>query len=180
MKSSYNNSITYKEFLDGLVFCKNPKTIVEFGILEGLSLNSFIENSGPSCKIKAYDIFEEFNGNGANKDQLLKRFAKHENIMIEYGDYYKKYTEIEDSSIDILHIDIANNGDVLEFTIEHYLPKLSKNGLLIFEGGSNERDNIEWMNIYNKPKIRPIIDKYKNKYKFLTIGNIPSITLIYN
>ena len=83
MKSSYNNLITYKDLLDGIVFVKNPKTIIEFGILEGLSLNSCIQNSISSCDIKAYDIFEEFNGNGANREQLLERFSQYKNVKIE-------------------------------------------------------------------------------------------------
>ena len=63
--------------------------------------------------------------------------------------------------------------------MEHYLAKLSTNGMLIFEGGSKERDKIEWINNYNKPKIQPVIEKYKDKVKFLTLVSIPSITLIY-
>jgi len=180
MKSSYNNTITYKELLEGIIFCKNPKTIIEFGILEGVSLKAFIENSNSQCDIKAYDIFEEFNGNSANKEILLNTFSKFENVKIDYGDFYEKYKNIEDNSIDMLHIDIANNGDVLEFTIENYLQKLCDNGLLIFEGGSNERDNIDWMNKYNKTKINPIIQKYKDLYDIKIIGSIPSITLIKN
>ena len=56
--------------------------------------------------------------------------------------------------------------------------KLTKNGVIIMEGGSSERDNIEWMIKYNKPKILPVINKYKSQYDIKTIGNIPSITLI--
>jgi hypothetical protein len=46
------------------------------------------------------------------------------------------------------------------------------------EGGSLERDNIEWMIKYNKPKIIPVLKKYSELYNIKTIGNIPSITLI--
>ena len=179
MKSSYNNQITYKDLLDSIVFIKNPETIFEFGILEGLSLTSFIENSNPSCKIQAYDIFEEFNGNAANKATLEESFAKYKNVTINYGDFFKKYIDIVNNSIDILHIDIANNGDVLEFAIEHYLPKLSENGILIFEGGSLDRDNVEWMLKYNKSKIQPVLEKYSNTYNIKTIGTMPSLTIIY-
>ena len=179
MKSSYNNSITYKEIIDGIIFVKNNKKIVEFGILEGLSLTSFVENSVPTCQINAYDIFEEFNGNSANKKQLLEQFSKYKNVNIEYGDFYNKYKDIIDNSIDIIHIDIANNGETYEYAINNYISKLTKNGIMIIEGGSEERDNIEWMNKYNKPKIKQVIEKYSNKYTFKTIGNIPSITLIH-
>ena len=46
------------------------------------------------------------------------------------------------------------------------------------EGGSDERDNIEWMNKYNKPKIKPVLQEFASKFNIKTIGNMPSITLI--
>ena len=49
---------------------------------------------------------------------------------------------------------------------------------MIMEGGSNTRDNIEWMVKYNKPKIEPVIQKYKNNFDITVIGDFPSITLI--
>lgn len=82
------------------------------------------------------------------------------------------------NSIDIIHIDIANNGDVYEYSIQHYLPKLSSSGIMILEGGSKERDEVDWMNKYNKPKIYPIIEKYSKKYNIKTFGINPSLSLI--
>lgn len=105
-------------------------------------------------------------------------FLDYKNVSINYGDYYKEYKNIEDNSIDIIHIDIANNGDVIEFAFENYINKLTKNGIFIFEGGSKERDEIEWMNKYNKKKINPIFEKYKKDFLITTIGNIPSLTIV--
>ena len=178
MKSSYNSSINYGDLISGITFVMNPKNILEIGILEGFSLKTFTDNSSPTTKIDAYDIFDEFNGNSANKDLLVQRFSQHNNVNINYGNFYKIHNNILDNSIDIIHIDIANNGETYEYAINNYISKLSENGILILEGGSEDRDNIEWMNKYNKPKIKPIIEKYSNKYNFKTIGNIPSITII--
>ena len=50
--------------------------------------------------------------------------------------------------------------------------------VLLMEGGSYDRYNIKWMIKYNKPKIQPLLDKYKNDYNIHTIGVIPSITII--
>ena len=178
MKSSYNNNLNYGDLLSGIVFSSDPKKITEFGILEGYSLKTFADNSNKNTIINAYDIFDEFNGNGANKENLQKIFNSYSNVSIEYGDFYKKHKEIKNKSIDLLHIDIANNGSVLEFVFENYIEKLSDNGILIFEGGSLERDNVEWMIKYNKPKIKPILEKFKDLYKIKTIGVVPSITII--
>jgi hypothetical protein len=178
MKSSYNNNITYRDLLTGIVFSQHPKKIIEFGILEGASLKAFVDSTDSSCEIIAYDIFDEFNGNGANKDALHNLFSNYVNVKIEYGDFYKKITEIPDKSVDIMHIDIANNGDTYEYSIKHGLKKLSQNGILLLEGGSKQRDQVEWMDKYNKPKIQPILEKHKNDYSIITIGDFPSITSI--
>ena len=172
MKSSYLQKLDYSDVLKTLCYILNPKRIVEFGILDGYSLKTFAENT-TNCEIKAYDIFEEFNGNSA-KREIINKFKKYKNIKIEYGDFYKK--EIEDNSLDILHIDIANNGDIYKFAIENYMKKIKKNGIMILEGGSEERDNIEWMIKYNKTKIKPYLDSLN--YEIMTIGKIPSITII--
>ena len=175
MRSSYNNNITYKELLESIIFLKKPKKIIEFGILEGFSLEIFAQNK--NCQIEAYDIFEEFNGNSA-KENIKEKFKDYPNVTIDYGDFYKKYSEIEDSSLDILHIDIANYADVYQFAIEKYMKKLKNDGVMILEGGSIQRDEVEWMNKYNKKKINPYLKSLNLEWK--TFGTFPSITLIYS
>ena len=100
------------------------------------------------------------------------------NVKIEYGNFYELNNIIE-TNIDIIHIDIANNGDVFEYAIKNYLPKLCENGILLLEGGSIERDKVEWMSKYNKPLIEPVIQKHiKNNLNIQVIGSFPSITII--
>ena len=180
MNSSYKNDINYGDVLSSITFLNNPKKIIEIGILEGYSLSKFIENSNSDTIIKAYDIFEEFNGNSAIKKDLIKKFNKFKNVEIKEGNFYNIHKNIKNDSLDILHIDIANNGDVYEYVFQNYISKIKKKGIIILEGGSLERDNIEWMIKYNKNKINPIIEKYKNKYNILTLGKIPSITIVKN
>ncbi len=178
MKSSYfNNDINYGDIIKSNLFGKNPLKIVEFGILDGFSLKIFADTF-PKAKIKAFDIFDEFNGNAAKKEVIQEMFKDYKNVSVEYGDFYKKYEDL--SSIDILHIDIANNGDVYKFVIENYLPLLSKDGIIILEGGSAERDNIEWMIKYNKPKINLYLEELNKRLDLnvIVIGKVPSITFI--
>ena len=178
MISSYKNKIDFGDIIASVTFLKKPLKIVECGILEGFSLSKFIENTPETTSIDAYDIFDEFNGNHAIKQNITSQFSKYKNVSINYGDFYQVYKKYNNKSIDILHIDIANNGDVYEYVFEKYIDKLSDDGIIIMEGGSVERDNIEWMNKYNKPKIQPVIKKYQDNYNIKTIGTIPSITLI--
>jgi len=180
MKSSYKNSINYKDVFQTICFMhKNPKKIVEIGILDGYSLKAIADSVTYDCDINAYDIFDDFNGNSANKDKLINTFKTYKNVSIQYGDFYKLVESFENKSIDILHIDIANNGDTYEYVFKNYINKINDNGIIILEGGSEARDNIDWMNKYNKPKINPILKDNLSKFNILTIGDIPSITIIY-
>ena len=180
MNSSYNNKINFGDIISAITFLKKPQKIVECGILEGYSLNKFIWNSDTDTEIFAYDIFDKFNGNHAIKDKIIKQFSPYENVNISYGDFYEVLKKYPDKSIDILHIDIANNGDVYEYMFQNYIHKIKDNGIVLMEGGSKNRDNIKWMVKYNKPKIQPILKKWSKIYDIKTIGDIPSITLIKN
>ena len=178
MNSSYTNSVDFGDIISTITFIQQPKKIVECGILEGYSLSKFIENSSNKTSIDAYDIFDKFNGNHAIKDKIFKQFSPYENVNINYGDFYKIFKDYSDKSIDILHIDVANNGDVFEFVFQNYINKIKDTGVILMEGGSKKRDDVEWMIKYNKPKIQPIIQKYNKQYNIKTIGDFPSITII--
>ncbi len=180
LASSYNNNLNYEQIFQAIVFAINPSNIIEFGILNGFSLLSMIKVANISCKIQAYDIFDDFNGNCANKNDLDKIFKQYSNVSINYGDFYKVYQTLS-SELDIIHIDIANNGNVYKFALKYYLPLLRKGGILLLEGGSQARDNVSWMIKYSKPKIRPIIDelKLRKDIKVHIIEQFPSLTIIY-
>lgn len=172
IRSSYKNkNLNYGDIFETIIFLNKPKSILEIGILDGFSLDIFAKNTSSDITIEAYDIFDEFNGNGASKDFLLEKFKSYKNIKIEYGDFYELHKNI--NNFDLIHIDIANNGDVIEYALNNYVSKLNENGIIIFEGGSVDRDNVEWMIKYDKPKINPLIKKYNLKL----IGSFPSICI---
>lgn len=172
MCSSYSNEVDYGTLIEGLTIAINPSSIVEIGILEGFSLDCLRRGSSPETTIRAFDIFDEFNGNHANKVRVRGKFSDYPNVSIEYGNFYATHEYLND--VDIIHIDIANNGDVFEYAIQNYLPKLSPKGVLILEGGSEVRDNVDWMIKYTKPRIAPVVAKYGLK----VLGVHPSLTII--
>lgn len=173
--SSYKHlSMHYGDILCLLAWIIKPKRIVEFGILEGFSLRHLIEGSDPSCEILAFDIFEQFNGNAA-KRSIQEKFPE-PNVKIQEGDFYHQHENFTDESIDILHIDIANDGATYKFAIEKYMPKVSKGGFMILEGGSAERDSVGWMLKYNKEPIQSFLTSLSYRYKVLE--PFPSMTII--
>ena len=52
---------------------------------------------------------------------------------------------------DLLHLDISNTAETIQTIYKKY-----PNSKIIFEGGTLERDNVEWMLKYNKSKILEI------------------------
>lgn len=177
MRSSYlEKDLNYGDLLGNITNLLNPKKIIEIGILDGFSLDSFINNSNKNTEIIAFDLFDDFVGNHAHQKEMEDKYKNYKNVVISKGNFYDIYENI--SNIDIIHIDIANTGDVYEFAINNYLNKLSTNGILILEGGSLSRDNVEWMHKYNKIPIQSILNKYSNTLNIKTYGNFPSLTII--
>ena len=190
-RSSYKSAkLTYEHIFQLICFFVKPKHIVEYGILDGFSLNSFRKYSDSTCKIEAYDIFDDFVGNHADQKEMTNLFKGYPNVLVAKGDFYKHYTTLQDNSIDIIHIDIANTGDVYKFAYENYLSKLTNNGIMILEGGSQERDLVWWMEKYNKPKITDFLSatfsllpltglsSSLHEYEYCVICPHPSITII--
>jgi len=176
--SSYRHrDISYKEMFRTILNCTRPKTIVEFGILNGYTLSIFATLK--DSEIRAYDIFEEFNGNHA-KRMITQMFKDYPNVSINYGDLFKCHREFESSSIDLLHIDIANTAYTYQFVKTYYFPKMRDGGVICLEGGSVERDDVLWMKKYNKPPINPILQEWKKEgINYVTVGVMPSLTIVY-
>ena len=119
---------------------------------------------------------DDFPYNAADYNLITEKYSQRSNVNIHKKDFYESVDDYFHDSIDILHIDIANNGDTYDFAIRNYLPKVK--GVMILEGGSEERDNVEWMNKYNKPKIQPVLKKYADSVRITVFDDYPSLTLI--
>ena len=170
-RTSYTHTVDYGDVIRGITAAIAPKRIVEIGVLDGFSLEAF-RSAAPTATINAYDIFAEFNGNHADQAALACKFSAHENVSIQYGDFYRLHEQV--APADIIHIDVANDGDVFEFAIKHYLPLLAPGGVMLLEGGSPERDKVPWMNEYGKRPINPVV----SSLGLQVIGTHPSLTVV--
>ena len=170
-RTSYTHTVNYGDVIRGITAAIAPKRIVEIGVLDGFSLEAF-RSAAPKATVDAYDIFAEFNGNHADRAALERKFAAHDNVSIQYGDFYQLHKRI--APADIIHIDVANDGDVFEFAITHYLPLLAPGGVMLLEGGSQERDKVPWMNEYGKRSINPVV----SSLGLQVIGTHPSLTVV--
>ena len=178
MRSSYSEClINAAHFFQSISLAIKPNRIVEIGVLEGFSLKNLTKHI--TCNdIQIYDLFsntESFLGNHADLKNTKEMFPT---AKIKKGNFYEITDDFEDSSIDILHVDIANDGHVYEFALTNYMKKLTPRGVMLLEGGSEDRDNLKWMVKYNKRKIIPVINAFQNKYNILNIGTYPSLTIV--
>ena len=175
--SSYEKNDFRKDFFE-IISKIQPELIVEFGIGNGYSLQSWIDFTGNNCEIHCYDLFDDFPYHHASYDKIKSIINESSRVCVEKLDFYKGVDRYADGQIDLLHIDIANNGDTFQFAFENYLNKISDKGVMIFEGGSTERDNVYWMSKFNKRKINPYLMEVKDKYNIQIIEKYPSLTIV--
>lgn len=173
VESSYQKNDLGKNIYD-IVLELNPKVVVEFGILHGYSTLSIaqalrdLDNGG---KIIAYDLFENYKYKHGTMEEVTKLLTEHnlqDCVELKYGNLYEWINTPDE--FDLLHIDIANDGDILKLVSDR-LP--NKN--ILFEGGSKERDDEWWMKKYNRTPMYPFIDELN--YEILN-NDWPSISLI--
>jgi predicted O-methyltransferase YrrM len=169
---------------------KKPRIIVECGILDGYSLYHLAKATKSNSEalyfrghVIAYDLFDEYefkHGNAVDVHNMLKHEGVSDYVTILQGDAYKVHENYNDGEIDLLHVDISNDGDTFLKMFELWSPKISQFGRIVFEGGSDARDSVEWMKKYNKTPIRPAIHKLAGKkgWQIMVIKDWPSLTLI--
>ncbi len=190
MRSSYIEN-NYGLVLKSYVLNWRPSTLVELGILDGYSTLAIAEGIkeqnflyGMNVKLFAYDLFEDYlykHGNKEEVEERLKVAGLQDLVEIRKGDAYQVHADFVDNSIEFLHVDISNTGDVLRRILELWTPKMIQRGLILFEGGSEERDHNDWMKQYNMPSIKQEIETsafIKNNYLYGTYYAYPSMTVL--
>ena len=200
MRSSYIEN-NYNEVIKSWILGLKPAgQYVELGVLDGystLAIAQAIEQlnkmfGGWGCTFDAYDLFEDYQYKHGSKEEVEKLLA--DNNVSQYaniikGDAYKVYEKYPDRSeangirgIEFLHIDISNTGKVIDEIIELWHPKIAWRGIVMIEGGSEERDNVEWMKKYNAPSIKQSIAKnhiINNFYQQGCYYKYPSMTVLF-
>lgn len=172
VRSSYIKN-NYGHVISSLVRLYRPKKIVEFGILDGFSLEAILGAADPGAEIEAYDIFDNFKYNRADYNVMRDKFGD----IVKYGDFWDKHLRIAENSCNMIHVDIANDGSVYEFALSNYMSKLTPGGVMLLEGGSEERDNVSWMLEGNRKKIVSVMRDCT--YSHFTFEPFPSLTIIY-
>jgi hypothetical protein len=190
MRSSYLANDLGK-ILKTYVLAFKPSRAVELGVLDGYStyhiaeaIKQIKETQNWAPPFDAYDLFDDYqykHGSQQEVQDMINSKGLGEFVNLKKGDAYEVYKNYEDARIDFIHVDLSNTGDVLKKFLEIWHTKIAPRCIILFEGGSEERDNIEWMKKYNMPSIRkelntnPMVEKY---YITGIYYQFPSITLL--
>lgn len=192
MRSSYA-AANYAGIFRGHVLALEPRTVVELGVLDGYStvaiaqgLKAVREAGGPKGHLDAYDLFERYafkHGDQAAVRAELVKAGVEEYVTVRQADALTDAVETLylDGKVQLLHVDLSNTGEILQKIIELWDPKLALGGQLLFEGGSAERDRVEWVTKFHKTPIRPELQSnptIRAKYRVHTYQAFPSLTVL--
>lgn len=158
VESSFRENDLGKTLYD-LVFQLKPKKIVEFGTLNGYStlamamaLDTLTEKSKkPAGKIISYDLWDSYqfkHGVQSVVQDLLESKKLDKYVTLQRGDFTHWTPEGDE---DMVFVDVSNDGKIVKMLADKM--KNSK-AFVIFEGGTLERDRVQWMTRFNKPPIR--------------------------
>lgn len=190
MRSSYKDK-NYGAVLSSLVIGKRPELCVEFGVLDGYStihIASAIkfnrDSFGIDGQLWCWDLWDSYEYNRGSQEEVQERIDSYglaPFVKLSKGDAFEVSGIFPYNSIDFLHFDISNDGDILKKMIQIWGPKMKPYGMIAFEGGSEERDNIEWMIEYNKKPIREELKNnktIKDDFHYFVMTAFPSMTIL--
>jgi predicted O-methyltransferase YrrM len=158
VESSYRQNNLGKTLYD-LVLKFKPKKIIDFGVLHGystISMAQALRDLGKG-KIVGYDLFEDYPYNHAvmtNTQQTIDKLMLGNIITLKKKELYAWLKQPE--KFNLMHLDVSNNGQIVSDVFDSIKDQIKSGSILIFEGGTKERDKVNWMKKFNKPAIYPL------------------------
>ena len=184
IQSSYIKH-NYGKLIQTIVGVIKPETCVEVGVLDGYStvlIGLALKTLGGG-HLYAYDLFDDYDYNHRKYHEVLSRIERLDltnEVTLKKLDLIKAEKDFGISSVDFMHVDISNCGNIVRDVLEVWNEKIKPGGILIFEGGSPLRDEISWMKEYNKNKIFRELKRNKilnSQYTFVVFHQFPSMTV---
>ena len=177
LESSYAKNDLGKT-LYSLVLEHKPKKIVEFGVLNGYSTIAMamaLHELGGG-HINSYDLFDDYPFKHSTMHDVrgvIDRYGLAEYVTLKKKDFDEWLSAPE--QFDFMHVDISNKGDTIERLYEATRDQIQKGSVVVFEGGSKERDNVEWMKKFNQKKMSEIAVPFS-----VIDERFPSLSMIKN
>lgn len=171
----------YGPLFYALVRALLPRSCVEIGLFRGYSLlmaAAALRDNGAGM-ITGYDLFEHYPYRHAQWSQVALQII--ESGLADWATLQRADARVvheQWDAVDYLHVDVSNTGDTYRQVFEHWAPRVSQ--VILLEGGSRERDNVDWMLQYRKPAIVPALAGLRRDYPEWSISVLepfPSLTV---
>lgn len=154
-----------------------PRKVIEFGVLNGYSTLCIAQalRMLSAGHLFSYDLWEDFPYNHGKRSEVqatIEQAGLGAFVTLGKMDFWDWVREPDDC--DLMYVDIAHDGAVIEAAVAA-LGKLRRQAVLIFEGGSSERDNVPWMKQFKKQPIAPL--RARLGFRLLD-GRFPSLSIL--
>ena len=176
IESSYKENNLGKVLYDYIIQTQ-PTKIIEFGTLYGYStacMAMALDELNNGGKIICYDLWEKYPYKHSVIEKTKQNLEKYN--VSQYVEFKElDFKEWVPEDFDLLHLDISNDGNIIIELGMKCFSQLKQGKHIIFEGGSIERDNVEWMIKYKKQpinSIRPLIQYEIISDKFPSISKL--------
>lgn len=165
----------------GLVTGLRPKVCVELGTLAGYSaycIATALKDLGQG-HLDCYDLWEGYKFNHVPM-ATAKKNLEGLPVSLNRQDCETVFAHYTTGSVDLLLVDISNDGFVYEKMLSDWYSKLSDKAIVIMEGGCEARDEVEWMKKFKKKPIRKALSDgfIKEHYDFVVFPFFPGITIL--
>jgi Methyltransferase domain len=192
VESTYGEA-DYGSLFYSLVRLHKPSVVVELGTYfgySGLHMAAAMRDNAPlPGELHLVDLWDQYPYRHCSLSKTKFNFEQNAllqvpNLKIDFlnSDAAIACASFGEASVDLLHVDISNDGGKMTEIVPLWERKLSKKptALIIIEGGSSTRDQIEWMTKFNKQPIRPWLASpwIKERFSCFTFEPFPSLTLL--
>lgn len=158
---SVNATNNLGETLYRTVLVLRPAVVVEFGVLNGyttMSMAQALRDLGAG-HLWSYDIWEDcpyHHGDLAEVTRALETAQLTEFVTLGKMDFWDWFRQ--PTSFDLLTIDIANCGRMARAAADLLKDERARGSVVMFEGGTPERDQAWWMVKFEREPIAPLQD----------------------
>jgi predicted O-methyltransferase YrrM len=192
VESSYKEA-SYGDVFYALVRIHKPRLVVELGTYlgySGLHMAAGLRDNAPvESALYLVDLWDDYPYRHCSIANTKSHFTRNGllgmprcPVHFVNGDAAAALEHFSDGTVDLLHIDISNDGAKMAEVVPLWERKLSHspNALMILEGGSSARDRVDWMMKYDKPPIRPLLEGswVSERFSTFTFEPFPSLTLL--
>jgi hypothetical protein len=177
--SSYEEN-NYGEIFYSLMRIYRPNKVIELGTKAGYSAYHIARglDANKKGKLYCYDLWEKYPFHSVPITVALQNLKKFKDIVRLRQRDAVGVNKLH-KSVDILHVDISNDGKILDKLIPYWINKVRQ--FIIIEGGSKERDKVYWMDKYHKVPITNWLKDFSLRYnvEYFVIEPFPSVIIMH-